>query len=95
MSRISATTFAPLTPCTLPLASLKSSARSGSSLGSVAVGRFLLRGLRGDERSVVELSLQGFTAQEISGTLGRAERSVRRLRERVRKQLEELRSQGS
>jgi RNA polymerase sigma-70 factor (ECF subfamily) len=55
----------------------------------------LLRGLRGDERSVVELSLQGFTAQEISGTLGRAERSVRRLRERVRKQLEELRSQGS
>src|ERR1044072_3845980 len=29
ISRISATTFAPLTPCTLPLASLKSSARSG------------------------------------------------------------------
>src|SRR5262245_40662511 len=49
----------------------------------------LLRGLDGDERSVVELSLQGYTTQEISETLGRAERSVRRLRERVRKRLEE------
>ncbi len=55
----------------------------------------LLRGLDGDERSVVELSLQGYTAQEISATLGRAERSVRRLRERVRKRLEELRAQGT
>jgi RNA polymerase sigma-70 factor (ECF subfamily) len=50
----------------------------------------LLRGVDGDERSIVALSLQGYTTQEISDTLGRAERSVRRLRERVRKQLERL-----
>lgn len=41
-----------------------------------------------DERAILELSLQGFTAQEISERLGRAERSVRRLRERIRKRLE-------
>jgi RNA polymerase sigma-70 factor (ECF subfamily) len=49
----------------------------------------LLRGLGGDERAIVELSLQGYTTQEISEQLGRAERSVRRLRERVRKQLQQ------
>lgn len=41
-----------------------------------------------DERSILELSLQGYTAIEISTQLGRAERSVRRLRERIRKRLE-------
>jgi RNA polymerase sigma-70 factor (ECF subfamily) len=51
----------------------------------------LLRGLDGDERAVVELSLQGFSTQEISERLGRATRSVRRLRERVRLQLEQQR----
>ena len=51
----------------------------------------LLRGLDGDERAVVELSLQGFSTQEISDRLGRATRSVRRLRERVRMQLEQMR----
>jgi RNA polymerase sigma-70 factor (ECF subfamily) len=44
-----------------------------------------------DERAILELSLQGFTAAEISESLGRAERSVRRLRERVRKRLERMR----
>jgi len=44
-----------------------------------------------DERSILELSLQGFTASEISDSLGRAERSIRRLRERVRKRLERMR----
>ena len=44
-----------------------------------------------DERAILELSLQGFTATEISDTLGRAERSVRRLRERIRKRLERMR----
>lgn len=48
----------------------------------------LLRDLDGDERPIVELSLQGYSTQEISARLGRAERSVRRLRERVRRQLE-------
>jgi RNA polymerase sigma-70 factor, ECF subfamily len=49
----------------------------------------LLGRLRGDERTIVELSLQGYSTQEISEQMGRAERSVRRLRERVRKQLEQ------
>jgi RNA polymerase sigma-70 factor (ECF subfamily) len=55
----------------------------------------LLRGLDGDERRIVELSLQGYSTQEISQTLGRAERSVRRLRERVRQRLEGLRAEGT
>src|SRR5262245_36213292 len=44
----------------------------------------LLRGLEGDERQIIELSLQGYSTEEISERLGRASRSVRRLRERVR-----------
>jgi RNA polymerase sigma factor (sigma-70 family) len=48
----------------------------------------LFRDLDADERPILELSLQGLTATEISEQLGRAERSVRRLRERVRKRLE-------
>jgi RNA polymerase sigma-70 factor (ECF subfamily) len=55
----------------------------------------LLRGLDGDERSIIELSLQGYSTQEISEQLGRAERSVRRLRERVRMQLERLQADGT
>ncbi|MBX9584233.1 MAG: sigma-70 family RNA polymerase sigma factor [Gemmataceae bacterium] len=43
-----------------------------------------------DERAILELSLQGFTAGEIADQLGRAERSVRRLRERIRKRLERM-----
>ena len=44
----------------------------------------------GDERAILELSLQGHTAAEISEKLGRAERSVRRLREHIRKRLERM-----
>jgi RNA polymerase sigma-70 factor (ECF subfamily) len=55
----------------------------------------LLGGLDPDGRSVVEMSLQGYSTQEISDQLGRAERSVRRLRERVRKQLERVRAEGT
>jgi RNA polymerase sigma-70 factor (ECF subfamily) len=43
-----------------------------------------------DERAILELSLQGFTAAEVSERLGRAERSVRRLREGIRKRLERM-----
>jgi RNA polymerase sigma-70 factor, ECF subfamily len=43
-----------------------------------------------DERSILELSLQGFSAGEIADKVGRAERTVRRLRERVRKRLERM-----
>ena len=46
-----------------------------------------------DERGVLELSLQGYTATEISEALGRAERSVRRLRERVRTRLERMQAE--
>lgn len=54
----------------------------------------LLRGLDKDERSILEMSLQGYSTQEVSDQLGRAERSVRRLRERVRLQLERLQADG-
>lgn len=43
-----------------------------------------------DERAVLELSLQGYSAAEIAEQLGRAERSVRRLRERTKKRLERM-----
>lgn len=55
----------------------------------------LLRSLSEDERPVIELSLQGYSTQEISQQLGRSERTVRRLRERVRKHLERLRAEDS
>jgi RNA polymerase sigma-70 factor (ECF subfamily) len=55
----------------------------------------VLRELDGDERAILELSLQGYSTQEISEQLGRATRSVRRLRERVRKQLERRGAEGS
>jgi RNA polymerase sigma-70 factor (ECF subfamily) len=54
----------------------------------------LFRTVTADERAVLELSLQGYTAPEISQQLGRAERSVRRLRERIRKHLEGLHQEG-
>jgi RNA polymerase sigma-70 factor (ECF subfamily) len=48
----------------------------------------LLASLDPDERPILELSLQGYTTQEISQQLGAPERTVRRLRERIRKRLE-------
>jgi RNA polymerase sigma-70 factor (ECF subfamily) len=50
----------------------------------------LFRDVSDHERPILELSLRGYTAPEISIELGRAERSVRRLRERIRKRLERL-----
>ena len=46
-----------------------------------------------DERAILELSLQGHTATEISEQLGRAERSVRRIREHIRKRLERMQTE--
>lgn len=54
----------------------------------------LLAGLDEEERPVLELSLQGFTTREISERLGRAERTVRLLREGVRHRLERMQSQS-
>ncbi len=53
----------------------------------------LFRGLGADERAILELSLQGHSTPEISERLGRAERSVRRARERARALLERLRDE--
>jgi RNA polymerase sigma-70 factor (ECF subfamily) len=55
----------------------------------------LLGKLDRDERAMIELSLQGFSTQEISEQTGRAERSVRRVRERVRKHLERQQMEGA
>lgn len=43
-----------------------------------------------EDRAVIVLSLQGYSVREISEQLKRADRSVRRLRERVRKRLEQM-----
>jgi RNA polymerase sigma-70 factor, ECF subfamily len=50
----------------------------------------LLAGLDEEERPILELSLQGYTTREISEMLGRAERTVRLLREGVRHRLERM-----
>jgi RNA polymerase sigma-70 factor, ECF subfamily len=50
----------------------------------------LLADLDEDERPILELSLQGYTTREISERLGRAERTVRLLREGVRHRLERM-----
>jgi RNA polymerase sigma-70 factor (ECF subfamily) len=55
----------------------------------------LLAGLDSDERPIVELSLQGCTTQEISQRLGHPERTVRRLRERIRTRLERRQREGA
>jgi RNA polymerase sigma-70 factor (ECF subfamily) len=47
----------------------------------------VLRGVDASERPILELSLQGYTAQEISAQLRRAERTVQRVRERLKRQL--------
>jgi RNA polymerase sigma factor (sigma-70 family) len=49
----------------------------------------LLDSMDESERPVIELSLQGFSTLEISEQLNRSERTVRRIRERVRRRLEE------
>ena len=47
-----------------------------------------------EERPVLELSLQGHTTREISERLGRAERTVRLLREGIRHRLERMQRDG-
>jgi RNA polymerase sigma-70 factor (ECF subfamily) len=50
----------------------------------------LMRGLEPRERDILVLHLQGYTLQEISDRVGRAQRTVRRVVERVRKRLRRL-----
>jgi RNA polymerase sigma-70 factor (ECF subfamily) len=52
----------------------------------------LMRWLKPDDRTIIELSLQGYSVPEISARLGPSERTVRRLRERVRERLLEMHS---
>jgi RNA polymerase sigma-70 factor (ECF subfamily) len=47
-----------------------------------------------DERPVLEMSLQGYTTREISERLGRAERTVRLLRECIRHRLERMQEEN-
>lgn len=54
----------------------------------------LFRDAADDERPILELSLQGYSAPEISEHLNRPERTIRRLRERVRKRLERMQAAG-
>src|SRR5262249_34118984 len=54
----------------------------------------LFAGLDEEERPILELSLQGYTTREISERLGRAERTVRLLREGVRHRLERMQREG-
>jgi RNA polymerase sigma-70 factor (ECF subfamily) len=54
----------------------------------------LLRGFEEQERQIVELSLQGYTVREISEQLGRAERTVRRVRQFVRERLQRLQAEA-
>jgi RNA polymerase sigma-70 factor (ECF subfamily) len=54
----------------------------------------LLAGLDEEERPILELSLQGYSTREISEQLGRAERTVRLLREGVRHRLERMQCEG-
>jgi RNA polymerase sigma-70 factor, ECF subfamily len=50
----------------------------------------LFAGLDEEERPILELSLQGYTTREIGDRLGRAERTVRLLREGIRHRLERM-----
>jgi RNA polymerase sigma-70 factor (ECF subfamily) len=50
----------------------------------------LFAALDEQERPILELSLQGYTTREISERLGRAERTIRLLRESIRDRLERM-----
>jgi RNA polymerase sigma-70 factor, ECF subfamily len=52
----------------------------------------MMRGLEPDGRTIVELILQGYTEPEISARVGRSERTVRRVREHIKKRLLRMRA---
>lgn len=69
-----------------PLVDREPSPQEGAMLAELM--EELLSGFDADDRAVLELSLQGHSTQEISEQLGRAERTVRRLREQARTRLQ-------
>lgn len=50
----------------------------------------LFRAFDPEDRPILEMSLQGYTAVEISSALKRSERTVRRVRQQVKKRLERM-----
>ena len=50
----------------------------------------MMRGLDADDRTIIELSLQGQTPAEIRKQVGRSERTVVRLRDRIKKRLQRM-----
>ena len=50
----------------------------------------MMRGLEPDHRTIIEPSLQGYTVPEIGARLDMAERTVRRLRERIKNRLQRM-----
>jgi len=54
-----------------------------------------MRGLQPAQRRILELRLQGFTLDEIASTVGCTERTVRRVLEGVKQQLEERQAKES
>jgi RNA polymerase sigma-70 factor (ECF subfamily) len=72
---------------------LEALAREPSPLEAAALAdrvEALLRGLEGRDRDIVTLRLQGFTPAEIAAQLGRPERTVFRVLDRVKKRLRRL-----
>jgi RNA polymerase sigma factor (sigma-70 family) len=55
----------------------------------------LLRDLDEQQRQIVELTMQGYKAPEISAQLPVSERTVYRLLERVKRRLEKLSGDGA
>jgi RNA polymerase sigma-70 factor (ECF subfamily) len=55
----------------------------------------LMRSLEWRERLMLSLRLQGYTVPEISAQVERTERTVRRVLERVKKQLEQMRAEDA
>jgi RNA polymerase sigma-70 factor (ECF subfamily) len=54
----------------------------------------ILREIDPDDRAIVELSLQGYSTAEIGARLGFAERTVRRVRERLKRRLHRMQADG-
>jgi len=53
----------------------------------------VMRGLENVDRTIVELSLQGFTPREVSTQLGLSERKVVRLRSRIKERLRRMQAE--
>jgi RNA polymerase sigma-70 factor (ECF subfamily) len=53
----------------------------------------MMRGLGSDDRAIIELTLQGYTSPEIAARLGRAERTVRRVRGHVKRRLRRMQAE--